>query len=98
MGWVLYCKHIYIVIGSVCTCHYNKNIQYNTIPPDLFICVSVQLHREHTVLHPFWSFKIIGNIAIFVLVPSTHLHLSQVKHVRVNCLAQRHNIEIMSQC
>ena len=29
MGWVLYCKHIYIVIGSVCTCHYNKNIQYN---------------------------------------------------------------------
>ena len=28
MGWVLYCKHIYIVIGSVCTCHYNKNIQY----------------------------------------------------------------------
>ena len=31
MGWVLYCKHIYIVTGSVCTCHYNKNIQYNTI-------------------------------------------------------------------
>ena len=31
MGWVLYCKHIYIVIESVCTCHYNKNIQYNTI-------------------------------------------------------------------
>ena len=32
--WVLYCKHIYIVIGSVCTCHYNKNIQYNTINED----------------------------------------------------------------
>ena len=26
-----------------------------------------------------------------------HLHLSQVKHVRIKCLAQGHNIEIMSQ-
>ena len=30
-NWALYCKHIYIVIESVCTCHYNKNIQYNII-------------------------------------------------------------------
>ena len=30
-GYYEYCKHIYNVIGSVCTCHYNKNIQYNTI-------------------------------------------------------------------
>ena len=31
------------------------------------------------------------------VLPGTHLHLSQVKHVRVKCLAQGHNIEIMSQ-
>ena len=36
------------------------------------------------------------DIAIFVL-PGTHLHLSQVKHVRVKGHAQGHNIEIMSQ-
>ena len=31
------------------------------------------------------------------ILPGINLHLSQVKHVRVKCLAQGHNIEIMSQ-
>ena len=33
-----------------------------------------------------------AHIAISVL-PATHLHLSQVKHVRIKCLAQGHNID-----
>ena len=37
-----------------------------------------------------------AHIVISVL-PGTHLHLNQVKHVRVKCFAQEHNIEIMSQ-
>ena len=36
------------------------------------------------------------NFAISVL-PGTHLHLSQVKHVRVKYLTQGHNIETMSR-
>ena len=51
---------------------------------------------EHTALQPFQRYKLITDIAISVL-PGTHLHLSQVKHVRVECLAQRHSIEIMPQ-
>ena len=35
--------------------------------------------------------------AISVL-PGPHLHLSQVKHIRVKCLPQGHDIETMSQC
>ena len=30
-----------------------------------------------------------------LVLPGTHLHMSQVKHVRVKCLAQRHNIETL---
>ena len=39
---------------------------------------------------------IIIHIAISVL-SGTHFHLSQVKHLRVKCLAQGHNIKTMSQ-
>ena len=53
---------------------------------DLFIHVSFQLHGEHTVLHPF------RHITISVL-PGTHSHLSQVKHMRMKYLAEGHNIE-----
>ena len=38
----------------------------------------------------------IVHIAISFL-PGTHFHLSQVKHLRVKCPAQVHNIETMSQ-
>ena len=57
---------------------------------DLFIRMPFQLHGEHTVLEPLIA------IAISVLT-DTHLHLSQVKHVRVKYLAQGHNIETLSQ-
>ena len=63
---------------------------------DMFICVSFQLQGEHTVLQLFPRIELIIHIAISVL-PGTHLHLSQVKHLRVKCLAQGHNILTMSQ-
>ena len=63
---------------------------------DLFIHVPFQLHGEHTVLQPFWRIELIVHIAISVL-PGTHFHLSQVKHLRVKCLAHRHNILTMPQ-
>ena len=36
-----------------------------------------------------WRNELIIHIAISV-TPGTHLHLSQVEHMRVKCLAQRH--------
>ena len=63
---------------------------------DLFIRVPFQLHREHTVLQPFRRNKLITHIAISV-PPGTHFHLCLVKHLKVECLAQGHNIETMSQ-
>ena len=59
---------------------------------DVFIRVLFQILQsvrciEHAVgLH----------IAISIL-PGTHFHLCQVKHLRVKCLAQGRNIETMSQ-
>ena len=55
-----------------------------------------QLHGEHTVLQPFRRIELMSHIAISVL-PGFHLNLSKVKHLRVKCLAQGHNIERMSQ-
>ena len=57
-----------------------------------------QLHvyGEHTVLQAFRRIELIVHIASSVL-PGTHLHLSQVKHVSVKCLVQGLNIETMSQ-
>ena len=55
-----------------------------------------QLPGEHTVLQPFRRIELIAHIVISVL-PGTHFHLSQVKHLRVKCLAQGHNILKMSQ-
>ena len=53
------------------------------------MCVPFQLHEEHTAMQPFQQLKLIQHIAISV--PSeTHFHLSEVKHVRVKCLAQGH--------
>ena len=71
---------------------------YICIPSSLglFIHVPSQLQGEHTALRPFRRIEPIIHIAISVL-PGTHFHMSQVKHLRVECLAQRHNVEIMSQ-
>ena len=63
---------------------------------DLFIRVPSQLHGEHTILQPFRRIELIIHIAISVL-SGTHFHLSRVKHMRVECLAQGHNIETISQ-
>ena len=52
---------------------------------DLFMRVSFQLRKEHTVLQPFRRIDLIVHIGSSVL-PGTHLNLSQVKHVRVNYL------------
>ena len=63
---------------------------------DLFIRVPSQLQGEHTVLQPFRRIELVIHIAISVL-PGAHFHLSQVKHLSVKCLAQRHNNETMFQ-
>ena len=51
-----------------------------------------QLHGEHTAVQPFRRIGLIVHIAISVL-PGTHLHLSQVTHVRLKCIYKGHNIE-----
>ena len=54
---------------------------------DLLIRVPFQLPREHTVLQQFRRIEVNVHIAISVL-PATHFHLSQVRHLRVKCSAQ----------
>ena len=76
---------VYSLISSLKTYHPTLNL---TPPPRslvLFIRVPFQLHGEHTVLQPFRRIELIVHIAISVL-PATHFHLSQVKHLRVKCL------------
>ena len=59
-----------------------------------FIHVPFQLSGEHKILQPFRRTELIVHIAISVL-PGTHFY--QVKHLRVKCLVQGHNIETLSQ-
>ena len=66
------------------------------LPPGHWTCLFMCHPGEHTVLQPFRRIELIVHIAISVL-PGTHFHLSQVKHLRVKCLAQGHNILTMSQ-
>ena len=84
---------VYSLISSISSDFY----MFTPWSLDLFIRVPSQLHGEHTVLQPFWRIELTIHIAISVL-PCTHFHLSQMKHLRVHCLAQGHNIESMSQC
>ena len=52
--------------------------------------------QSYTISTPFLEHTTLA--AILALGTNrTHLHLSEVKHLRVKCLAQGHNIEIMSQ-
>ena len=63
-------------------------IRLYILPPGHLTCSFVcHFHGEHTVLQPSWRIELIVHIAISVL-PGTHFHLSQVKHLRVKCLAQ----------
>ena len=62
----------------------------------MFIRVPFQLQGEHTILQQFRRIGFIVHIAISVL-PCIHFHLSQVKRLRVKCLAQGYSIETMSQ-
>ena len=84
----------YSLISSLKT--YHRTLHFTPWSLDLLIHVPFQLPGEHTVLHPFRRIELIVHIAISVL-PGTHFHLSQVKHLRVKCLAQGHTILTMSQ-
>ena len=79
---------VYSLISSISSDFYI----FNPWSLNLFLCVPSQLHGEHTVLQPFRRIELIIHIAIFVL-PGTHFHLRQVKHLRVKCLARGHNIK-----
>ena len=80
---------VYSLISSLKTYHPTLHLTLWSL--DLFIRVPFQLHREHTVLQTFQRIELIVHIAISVL-PGTHFHLSQVKHLRVKCLAQGNSI------
>ena len=84
----------YSLISSLKT--YHRTLHFTSWSLDLFNHVPFELPGEHTVLQPFRCIELIVHIAISVL-PGTHFHLSQVKHLRVKCLAQGHNILTMSQ-
>ena len=73
---------VYSLISSLKT--YHPTSHFTPLSLDLFIRVPSQLHGEHTVLQPFRRIELIIHIAISVL-PGTHFHLSQVKHLRVKC-------------
>ena len=85
---------VYSLISSLKT--YHPTLHFTPWSRDLFIRVAFQHHGEHTVLQPFRRIELIVHIAISVR-PGTHFYLSQVKHLRVKCLAQRHNILKMSR-
>ena len=85
---------VYGVISSLYT--YHPTLHLTPWSLYMFIRVPFQLHGEHTVLQLFRRIELIIHIAISVL-PGTYFHLSQVKHLRVKCLAQGHNILTMSQ-
>ena len=84
----------YYLISSLKT--YHRTLHFTPWSLDLFIHVPFQLPGEHTLLQPFRRIEFIVHIAISVL-PGTHFYLSQVKHLRVKCLAQGHTILTMSQ-
>ena len=85
---------VYSLISSLKTYHPTSHLTPWSL--DLFNRVPFQLHGGHTALQPFRRIELVLHIAIYVL-PGTHFHLSQVKHLRVKCLAQKHNILIMFQ-
>ena len=87
---------VYSLISSLKTYHPTLHLTTWSLDQVLFIPVPFQLHGEHTVLQPFRRIELSVHIAISVL-PGTHFHLSQVKHLRVKCLAQGQNILTMSQ-
>ena len=84
----------YSLISSLKT--YHRTIHFTPWSLDLFIHVPFQLPGEHTVLQPYRRIELIVHISISVL-PGTHFHLSQVKHLRVKCLAQGHTFLTMSK-
>ena len=85
----------YNLISSLKT--YHRTLHLTPWALDLLIRVPFQLPGEHTVLQPFRLIQLIVHIVISVLLCPTHFHLSQVKHLRVKCLAQGHTILTMSK-
>ena len=86
--------YIFIVFPMWFTPLVHDAIHFSPWSLNLLIRVPFQLHGENTVLQPFRHIKLIVHIAISVL-SGTKFHLSQVKHLRVKCLAQGHTIETM---
>ena len=84
----------YSLISSLKT--YHRTLHSTPWSLDLLIHVPFHLPGEHTARQPFRRIELIVHIAISAL-PGTHFHLSQVKHLRVKCLAQGHTILTMSQ-
>ena len=85
----------YSLISSLKT--YHRTLHFTPWSLDLFIYVPFQLLGEHTVLQPFWRIELIVHMIAIYVLPGTHFHLSQVKHLRVKCLAQGRTILTMSQ-
>ena len=84
----------YSLISNLKT--YHRTLHFTPWSLDPLIHLPFQLPGNHTVLHLFRCIELIEHIAISVL-PGTHFHLSQVKHLGVKCLAQGHTILTMSQ-
>ena len=81
-----------IIIVIIMMSSYIAHIQCSARFTHMFIHVPFKLpFFEHTTLA---AISALGTNRTYCL-PGTHSHLSQVKHVRVKCLAQGHSIEIM---
>ena len=85
----------YSLILSLTTYHLTLHSVYLLVT-HLFIRVSSQLDEMNTSLQAFRCIELMVHIVISV-IPDNHLHLSQVKQVRVKCFTQGHSIETMFQ-
>ena len=73
------------------------HLTFTFLTPGHWICSFVcHLNSTEIILQPFRRIELIIHIAITVIT-GTHFYLSQVKHLRVECLTQAHNIEKMFQ-
>ena len=79
------------------------NSAHTMCASNILLLVTGPVH-SFSISTPFLEYTALAAISALVtnrthshLLPGTRLHLSQVKHLKVKCLAQEHNIEIMSQ-
>ena len=86
---------VYSLISSLKTYHRLFTFYPLVTEPFHPCAISTPQTAWPTVLQPLRRIELMVHIAIPVL-PGTHFHLSQVKRLRVTCLAQGHNILTMS--